>query len=124
MMLGLNGTAWLMRTHWLATNPFRLRGSSDGSSVLWALEHTRDLDEIYILLAAEAVKTQGYRRYMHDHGSNIRFSLVEVSESDIHLPNPMYTTGDPDRDMTLHDVVRGLSRRCRYAKIVYGSLDV
>ncbi|RYC53914.1 hypothetical protein CHU98_g12295 [Xylaria longipes] len=134
MMLGLNGTYWLARIRRLAIGPVVLHGHLDVVSILRILEHTRDLDEIYILLSPEFIDSQIGYRDIHGHGSKMGLSMVNVSaaghfgskmkEMDSPVSDSAYVTGDSGCAAALRSIVYELRHRCSEAKITYGCLDV
>ncbi|KAI0439147.1 hypothetical protein F4803DRAFT_532403 [Xylaria telfairii] len=132
MILGLNSTHWLARIRRLAIGPFELGVDFDAISVLRILEHTRDLDEIYILLSPEIIESQTRHCDMH-HESRTEVSTVGVGAA-THFGNKMrelgsptsdggYVTGDSDCAAALRNIVFELRQRCSDAKITYGCLD-
>ncbi|KAI1111136.1 hypothetical protein F5Y14DRAFT_454291 [Nemania sp. NC0429] len=141
MMLGLNGASWLARIRRLAIGPFELGGHFDVASILRILQHTQNLDEIYILLSPEVVNWQTWHRN-HDvqaRGSKIGISLIEVSADgpfdgskmgDLGSSPPLpaadsaLVAGDSDCAATLRSIAYELGRRCSTAKITYGCLDI
>ncbi|KAI1131450.1 hypothetical protein F5Y10DRAFT_66788 [Nemania abortiva] len=137
MMLGLNGTLWLARIRRLAIGPFELHGHFDAVSILRILEHTGDLDEIYILLSPDIMSSQPRHHATSTRRIRKGFSLIEVSvegqfgskmrewvSPSSPSPDGGYVTGDADCAATLRSIVYELSRRCSHAKITYGCLDV
>ncbi|KAI1757619.1 hypothetical protein F4782DRAFT_136111 [Xylaria castorea] len=131
MMMGLNGTNWLARIRRLAIGPLELRGHLDVVSILRILEHTRDLDEIYILLSPEFIESQAGSR---DIGSRMGLSMVTIGAAG-HFGNKMrelgspasnsaYVTGDSDCVAALQSIVGELRQRSSEAKITYGCLDM
>ncbi|KAI0104713.1 hypothetical protein GGR51DRAFT_225707 [Nemania sp. FL0031] len=132
--LNMNSTLWLARIRRLAIGPFELHGHYDAVSILRILEHTRDLDEIYILLSPEIISSQTYHPAMRTHRIRKGFSLIEVSVEgqfgsktrELASPSPDggYVTGDLDYAATLRSIVYELSGRCSHARITYGCLDV
>ncbi|KAI3331104.1 hypothetical protein F4824DRAFT_476740 [Ustulina deusta] len=134
MMLGLNSTPWLARIHRLAIGPFDLRGRYDVMSILRILEHTRDLDEIYILLSREVADSQTWHHKACTRRSSTGFSLMDFAigkrfeskmwELESHSSDAAYVTGDLGGAETLRSIVHELSQRCSNAKITYGCLDV
>ncbi|KAJ2990308.1 hypothetical protein NUW58_g3010 [Xylaria curta] len=132
MMLGLNGTYWLARVRRLAIGPFEPRGHFDSTSILRIVEHTRDLDEIYVLLSPEFIKLHTCRHDWHTHGNRAGFSMVEV-HAEGYFGNKMsgldsppsesgYVTGDSDCAAALRSIVHELRQKCSRAKITYGCL--
>lgn len=136
MMLGLNGASWLARIRRLAIGPFELGGHFDVMSILRILQHTRDLDEVYILLPPEAInwRTCDQHHDMHARRRKNGFSLIEVSaegpfDSKMReLGSPpsdgAFVAGDSDCAATLSSIVYELGRKCSKAKITYGCLDI
>ncbi|KAI0487050.1 hypothetical protein F4859DRAFT_468010 [Xylaria cf. heliscus] len=134
MMLGLNSTYWLACIRRLAIGPFELSGNFDVVSILRIIEHTRDLDEIYILLSPEFINSQTGCRDMRVHGSKTGLSMADVTVAG-HFGGQMrelgspasdgaYVTGDSDCAAALRGMVYELRQRCSSAKIIYGCLDV
>ncbi|KAI0414222.1 hypothetical protein F5X98DRAFT_256787 [Xylaria grammica] len=134
MMLGVDGTLWLARIRRLAIGPFDLRRHYDVTSILRILEHTRDLDEIYVLLSPEVSDSQTWHHNVCARGSRMGFSLIEfaigdqfetkIGELESPSSDATYVTGDSNGTDTLRTIVRELSQRCSNAKITYGCLDV
>ncbi|KAI0454707.1 hypothetical protein F5B21DRAFT_231813 [Xylaria acuta] len=134
MMLGLSDIYWLARIRRLAIGPFELRGHLDVVSILRILEHTRDLDEIYILLPREFIGSQTDYRDMHADGSRMRLSTVnigaaghrgsEMRELGSPASDGVYVAGDSDCATAVRSIVYELGQRCSEAKITYGCLDV
>ncbi|KAI3317271.1 hypothetical protein HD806DRAFT_372672 [Xylariaceae sp. AK1471] len=135
MMIGLNGTPWLARIRRLAIGPFELHGRFDVISILRILDHTHDVEEIYILLSPEVMNPKTCRRDIQGPKCELAFSLVEADvegqfdERIRELDGPSsssdsdHVTGDSDYAETLRRVVYELGRRCGTARITYGYLD-
>ncbi|KAI0968446.1 hypothetical protein F4678DRAFT_474566 [Xylaria arbuscula] len=134
MILGLDGAPWLARVRRVAIGPFDLRGQYDVVSMLRIFEHTRDLDEIYILLSREVADSQAGHNKVGTQKSNMGLSLIEVAigeafetkgwELENHSSNAGFGGGDSDSSETLRSIVYELSQRCSNAKITFGCLDV
>ncbi|TGJ78340.1 hypothetical protein E0Z10_g10421 [Xylaria hypoxylon] len=127
MMLGLNGTPWLPRIRRLAIGPFDLRGHHDVTSMLRILEHTQDLEEIYVLLSPEVTDSQTWHHNVPTRRSRIGFPWMEVAIGDQfetkmgELESPSsenaYVAGDSGGIETLRTLVHELSQRCSNAKV-------
>ncbi|KAI1346315.1 hypothetical protein F5Y01DRAFT_27051 [Xylaria sp. FL0043] len=134
MILGLNGAPWLVRIRRLAVGPFDLHGQYDVISVLRILEHTRDLEEIYILLSREVADSQVWQHHVYTRRSSMGLSLMEVPrggrleskmrELASHSSGTANDAGDLSGTETLRSVIHELSQRHSNATITYGCLDV
>ncbi|KAI0867142.1 hypothetical protein F4860DRAFT_499712 [Xylaria cubensis] len=135
MMMGLNATYWLARIRRLAIGPLELGGRLDVVSILRILEHTRDLNEIYILLSPAYIESQTGSWDMRANGARIGISMVttigaaelygsKMRELGSPASNIDYVTGDSDCAAALQNIVNELRQRYSEAKITYGCLDM
>ncbi|KAI0429875.1 hypothetical protein F5Y09DRAFT_309033 [Xylaria sp. FL1042] len=134
MILRPNGAPWLARIRRLAIGPFDLRGQYDVISILRILGHTRDLEEIYILLSREVADSPAWRHNVYFQRSSIGLSLIEVAiegqletkmwELASHSSGTAQDAGDLGGVESLRSVVHELSQRHSNAKVTYGCLDV